>query len=129
MPHRFAVGQAVAYFPTMSEWANSAGRYTVVRLLPEDANGCHYHIQHSGGELRRVRETQLRPLSSHSVAPTQPRHHPVKSGAVRTALIAVDLGHTNESGRSRMPPGRTRAATGKDEDPTKPDATSQQPPT
>jgi hypothetical protein len=58
--HRFAVGQAVQFSPDRREDGSARGRYTVVRLLPEEGNTPQYRIKSTAdGHERVVRETQL----------------------------------------------------------------------
>ena len=60
MPRKFAAGQTVEYFAADGRFSG-AGRYTIIRLLPEDAGEFQYHIQRAGGsEQRRARQSQLR---------------------------------------------------------------------
>lgn len=46
MPHKFAVGQSVVHFG-LDLRSRCAGRYAVIRLLPNDADDYQYHVQTS----------------------------------------------------------------------------------
>ena len=58
--HRFTVGQAVHFSPDRRDDGSARGRYTIVRLLPEEGNTPQYRIKSkTDGHERVVRETQL----------------------------------------------------------------------
>lgn len=58
--HRFAIGQAVQFSPDRRAGGSGAGRYTVVRLLPDEGNTPQYRIKSkTDGTERVVLESQL----------------------------------------------------------------------
>jgi hypothetical protein len=58
--HRYAVGQAVQFSPDRRDIRTARGRYTVVRLLPEEGSNPQYRIKSTtDGHERVVRENQL----------------------------------------------------------------------
>jgi hypothetical protein len=58
--HRFTVGQAVHFSPDRRDDGSARGRYTIVRLLPEEGSTPQYRIKSkTDGHERVVRETQL----------------------------------------------------------------------
>ncbi|WP_149537442.1 hypothetical protein [Siccirubricoccus phaeus] len=61
-PHGYSVGQTVELNPGRYDGNVPRGAYTVLRLLPNDAEDREYRVKsrHDGHE-RVVRESQLRP--------------------------------------------------------------------
>lgn len=58
--HKFAIGQAVQFSPDRRIDGSARGRYTIVRLLPEEGNTPQYRIQSKAdGHERVVLENQL----------------------------------------------------------------------
>ena len=58
--HKFAVGAAVQFSPDRRDGSAARGRYTVVRLLPEEGSTPQYRIKSkTDGHERVVREHQL----------------------------------------------------------------------
>jgi hypothetical protein len=58
--HKFAVGQAVQFSPDRRIDVSARGRYTIVRLLPEEGNTPQYRIKNkTDGHERVVLESQL----------------------------------------------------------------------
>jgi hypothetical protein len=58
--HKYAVGQAVLFAPDRRNDSSAGGRYTIVRLLPEEGSTPQYRIKSkTTGTERVVRETQL----------------------------------------------------------------------
>lgn len=58
--HKFAVGQALQFSPSLGEDSRRKGRYKVVRQLPETANMLQYRIKSEiDGHERVVREDQV----------------------------------------------------------------------
>ncbi len=58
--HKFSVGQAVQFSPDRRDGGSARGRYTIVRLLPEEGNTPQYRIKNStDGHERVVLESQL----------------------------------------------------------------------
>jgi hypothetical protein len=58
--HKFAAGQNVQFSPHRYEDHSARGSYTIVRLLPEEANTPQYRIKaKTDGRERVVREDQL----------------------------------------------------------------------
>jgi len=58
--HKFAVGQAVQFSPDRRDGGSARGRYTIVRLLPEEGSTPQYRIKSkTDGHERVVREHQL----------------------------------------------------------------------
>jgi hypothetical protein len=63
MPHRFSVGQSVAFLASPLDEFLGSGRYTILQLMPADGGDYQYNVRRvTTGEIRRVRETQLRPI-------------------------------------------------------------------
>jgi hypothetical protein len=63
MSHRFSVGQSVAFLASPLDKFLGSGRYTILQLMPADGGDYQYNVQRATtGEIRRVRETQLRPI-------------------------------------------------------------------
>ena len=58
--HKFNIGQAVQFSPDRRNDGSARGRYTVVRLLPEEGNVPQYRIKSKAdGHERVVLEIQL----------------------------------------------------------------------
>jgi len=85
--HRFALGQSVTYVDNRIEDNKVSGRYVITQLMPFESGEYLYNVRREKtGELRRVRETQLRTLP---LAPSSPsprtgrpsRHTPAKSSS------------------------------------------------
>jgi hypothetical protein len=57
--HKFTVGQAVQFSPDRRDGSAARGRYTVVRLLPEDGTPQYRIKSKTDGHERVVREHQL----------------------------------------------------------------------
>lgn len=58
--HKFTVGQTVRFSPGVQSPATARGRYTIVRLLPAEANDHQYRIKSTlDGHERVVKESQL----------------------------------------------------------------------
>jgi hypothetical protein len=58
--HKFAVGQALYFSPSLGEESKSKGHYKVVRQLPETGNMLQYRIKSEmDGQERVVREDQI----------------------------------------------------------------------
>jgi hypothetical protein len=63
MAHRFSVGQSVAFLASPLDKFLGSGRYTILQHMPADGGDYQYNVQRATtGEIRRVRETQLRPI-------------------------------------------------------------------
>ncbi len=61
VPHRFKVGQDLAFNASRAEYEKVTGLYEVTRLLPSDGAELQYRIRNKGGGQERVvRESQLR---------------------------------------------------------------------
>jgi len=61
--HRFALGQTVTYVANRLEGAKVSGRYVITQLMPLESGEYQYNARREKtGELRGVRETQLRCL-------------------------------------------------------------------
>ena len=74
MSHKFAVGQRVAYIGSPLEGYEAPGRYTIIRLMPEDAGDYQYNVRgETSGAIRRVREALIRPLPTTNVSQPTPR--------------------------------------------------------
>jgi hypothetical protein len=59
--NQFAVGQSVDFLPGHSANPSSLGLYTVVRVMPWEQAGWHYHIQNSQDRhIRSAHEHQLK---------------------------------------------------------------------
>ena len=62
-PHKFSVGQKVAFRPDLGQLANRGEVFVVVRQLPEAAGLLQYQIKsETDGHARVVRESQLTDL-------------------------------------------------------------------
>jgi len=58
--HKYRVGQAVQFVPDGGGNHSAKGRYTIVRLLPLEANTPQYRIKSAAnGHERMVRESEL----------------------------------------------------------------------
>jgi hypothetical protein len=58
--HKYTIGQAVLFSPDRAHDISARGRYTIVRLLPEEGSTPQYRIKsNTSGTERVVRETQL----------------------------------------------------------------------
>lgn len=58
--HKYAVGQAVLFAPDRRDDSAARGRYTIMRLLPEEGSMPQYRIKSTAtGTERVVRETQI----------------------------------------------------------------------
>ena len=58
--HKFTVGTAVHFSPDRRDDGSARGRYTIVRLLPEEGNTPQYRIKNkTDGHERVVLESQL----------------------------------------------------------------------
>jgi hypothetical protein len=58
--HKFSVGQALQFSPSLGEDRRRKGRYKVVRQLPETGNLLQYRIKSEiDGHERVVREDQV----------------------------------------------------------------------
>lgn len=58
--HKFAVGQTVRFSPGVQSPVAARGSYTIVRLLPAEANDHQYRIKSTlDGHERVVKESQL----------------------------------------------------------------------
>lgn len=61
-PHGYIIGQRVELIPGRLDGYVPRGAYTIVRLLPNDAEDREYQVRHAlDGHQRVVRESQLRP--------------------------------------------------------------------
>jgi hypothetical protein len=85
MSHRFALGQSVSYVDNRIEDHKVSGRYVITQLMPFESGEYLYNVRREKtGELRRVREAQLRTLPPAPSSPNPPtgrpsRHTPAKS--------------------------------------------------
>jgi hypothetical protein len=62
-PHKFAVGQKVAFRPDLGQLANRGEVFVIMRQLPEAAGLLQYQIKsETDGHTRVVRESQLTDL-------------------------------------------------------------------
>lgn len=60
MGHKFAIGARVEFSPGRSELHVPRGIYTIVRLLPAEANDWQYRVKNAhDGHERIIRESQL----------------------------------------------------------------------
>ena len=85
MPHRFTLGQSVTYTASLSE-PFASGRYTITQLLPAELGEFQYTARREKtGELRRVRETQLKPLPAPMSSAQPPRRRPQHRSTARLA--------------------------------------------
>jgi hypothetical protein len=58
--HKFSIGQALQFSPSLGEDSKRKGRYKVVRQLPETGNMLQYRIKSEmDGHERVVREDQV----------------------------------------------------------------------
>jgi len=58
--HKFPIGQALQFSPSLGEDSKAKGRYKVVRQLPETGNMLQYRIKsETDGQERVVREDQV----------------------------------------------------------------------
>ena len=88
MPHRFSLGQSVTYTAGLPE-PFASGRYIITQLLPAELGEFQYTARREKtGELRRVRETQLKPLPAPVSSAQSPRrglqHRPTTRLAAAT---------------------------------------------
>ena len=91
MSHKFTLGQSVTYLASMLEASAGSGRYTIIQLMPPDGGGEYqYTVQREKtGELRRVREAQLRPLPIAAPTPQPPPRRHIRSSSNRIAVSAA----------------------------------------
>ena len=84
--HRFTVGQAVHFSPDRRDDGSARGRYTIVRLLPEEGSTPQYRIKSkTDGHEREVRETQLERRTAY-IAFVLPSRRPPR-GLLRMTLF------------------------------------------
>lgn len=68
---RFNVGETVTVTPAADESHIPKGRYTVLQVMPSDAQGCSYRVRcEADGVQRAMREEQM------ESAPARPMHGP-----------------------------------------------------
>jgi hypothetical protein len=73
--HRFSVGQSVAFLASPLDEFLGSGRYTILQHMPADGGDYQYNVQRATtGEIRRVRETQLRPIPLPTLIQRPQRH-------------------------------------------------------
>ncbi len=90
MSHRFSPGQSVTFLASTFEASGSSGRYTIKQLLPAELGEYQYTVRREKtGELRRARETQLKPLQV--LAPPEPSAR--RSRRRSTAKLAASIAH------------------------------------
>ena len=78
--HRFALGQSVTYVDNRIEDNKVSGRYVITQLMPFESGEYLYNVRREKtGELRRVRETQLRTLPLAPLSPSPRTGRPTTS--------------------------------------------------
>jgi hypothetical protein len=89
--HKFTLGQAVTYLASTFEASTGSGRWTITQLMPADDGGEYqYTVQRQKtGELRQVRETQLRSLPIVAPIPPPPPTRRIRASSNRIAVSAA----------------------------------------